>query len=196
MLTRRHFISTGAAMSIFAAHPAFAQEAVEPALPVEPADPLAPTLVTLAGAIPANQIHMDPNTYRLYFSLGGDLAMRYAVGVGRTGLYEPGQFFIGAKKEWPSWTPTPDMIEREPDSYKQWEDGMPGGPENPLGARALYLFVPGRGDTYLRIHGTNSPRTIGTAVSNGCARLTNEYIVDLYDRVPLRAKVFLYNRTT
>ncbi|MEJ6399197.1 L,D-transpeptidase [Yoonia sp. 208BN28-4] len=195
MLTRRHFIATGAFSSILAAHPAFAQEAVEPAPSAEPADPLAPTQVTLAGAIPANQIHMDPNTFRLYFSVGGDQAIRYAVGVGRPGLYEPGAFFVGAKKEWPSWTPTPDMIEREPEKYKQYEDGMPGGPNNPLGARALYLFQPGRGDTYLRIHGTNSPRTIGTAVSNGCARLTNEYIVDLYDRVPLRSNVFLYTRT-
>lgn len=195
MLTRRHFIATGALTSVFAAHPAFAQEAVVPAAAAVPTDPLAPTLVTLAGEIPANEIHMDPNTFRLYFSLGGNQAMRYAVGVGRPGLYEPGAFFVGAKKEWPSWTPTPEMIEREPEHYKQYEDGMPGGPNNPLGARALYLFQPGRGDTYLRIHGTNSPRTIGTAVSNGCARLTNEYIVDLYDRVPLRSKVFLYRRT-
>ena len=195
MLTRRHFIASGAALSVFAAHPAFAQEAIAPAPPIEPADPLAPTQVTLAGPIPANEIHMDPNTYRLYFSIGGDQAIRYAVGVGRPGLYEPGAFFVGAKKEWPSWTPTADMIEREPDHYKQWEDGMPGGINNPLGARALYLFVPGRGDTYLRIHGTNAPRTIGTSVSNGCARLTNEYIVDLYDRVPMQSRVFLYNRT-
>jgi lipoprotein-anchoring transpeptidase ErfK/SrfK len=194
MLTRRHFIATGAAITAFATHPAFAQEAVEPAPVAVPTNPLAPTLVTLAGAIPANEIHMDPNTFRLYFSLGGNQAMRYAVGVGRVGLYEPGSFYVGAKKEWPSWTPTPDMIEREPEHYKQFEDGMPGGPNNPLGARALYLFVPGKGDTYLRIHGTNAPRTIGTAVSNGCARLTNEYIVDLYDRVPLRSKVFLYTR--
>ena len=122
-------------------------------------------------------------------------AVRYGVGVGRAGLEFKGTAVIGAKKEWPSWTPTPDMIEREPEHYKQYEDGMPGGPNNPLGARALYLYQPGRGDTYLRIHGTNSPRTIGSAVSNGCARLTHEYIVDLYDGVPLRSKVFLYNRT-
>jgi lipoprotein-anchoring transpeptidase ErfK/SrfK len=196
MLTRRHFIATGAAITAFGAHPAFAQEAVAPAVeaPVVPADPLAPTLVTLAGALAANEIHMDPNTFRLYLTLGGDQAMRYAVGVGRTGLYEPGSFFVGAKKEWPSWTPTPDMIEREPEHYEQYKDGMEGGPNNPLGARALYLFEPGRGDTYLRIHGTNAPRTIGTAVSNGCARLTNEFVVDLYNRTPLQTKVYLYPR--
>lgn len=194
MLTRRHFISTGAAITAFAAHPAFAQEAAVPAAPVVPADPLAPTFVNLAGEVAPNEIHMDPNTFRLYLTLGGTSAVRYAVGVGRTGLYEPGSFVVGAKKEWPSWTPTPDMIEREPDKYEQYKDGVPGGPDNPLGARALYLFQPGRGDTYLRIHGTNSPRTIGSAVSNGCARLTNEFVVDLYDRTPMQTKVFLYPR--
>jgi len=195
MLTRRHFIATGAAFSGLAAHPAFAVDAQEPAVAVEPvADPLAPTLVTLAGVVAPNEIHMDPNTFRLYLTLGGDQAMRYAVGVGRPGLYEPGTFFVGAKKEWPSWTPTPDMIEREPEKYEQFQDGVPGGPENPLGARALYLFQPGRGDTFLRIHGTNAPRTIGTAVSNGCARLTNEFVKDLYARTPMRTKVYLYPR--
>ncbi len=194
MLTRRHFIATGAAISALASHPAFAQEVAEPVSAGVPADPLAPTLVTLAGPVAANEIHMDPNIFRLYLTLGGDQAMRYAVGVGRPGLYEPGSFFVGAKKEWPSWTPTPDMIERDPDQYEQYKDGVPGGPNNPLGARALYLFQPGRGDTFLRIHGTNAPRTIGTAVSNGCARLTNDFVKDLYARTPMRAKVFLYPR--
>ncbi|MFT4917067.1 MAG: lipoprotein-anchoring transpeptidase ErfK/SrfK [Yoonia sp.] len=196
MLTRRHFIATGAAITAFAAHPAFSQEAEVPApeAPIIPADPLAPTLVTLAGVVPVNEIHMDPNTFRLYLTIGGDQAMRYAVGVGRPGLYEPGSFFVGAKKKWPSWTPTPEMIARDPGSYERFKDGVEGGPNNPLGARALYLFQPGRGDTYLRIHGTNSPRTIGTAVSNGCARLTNEFVVDLYDRTPMQSRVFLYPR--
>lgn len=194
MLTRRHFIATGAAVSALGVHPAFAQDVAAPVEPAAPIDPLAPTPVTLAGVVPANEIHMDPNIFRLYLTLGGNQAIRYAVGVGRPGLYEPGTFFVGAKKEWPSWTPTPEMIERDPDSYEQFKDGVPGGPENPLGARALYLFQPGRGDTFLRIHGTNAPRTIGTAVSNGCARLTNEYIKDLYARTPIRAKVFLYPR--
>ena len=101
-------------------------------------------------------------------------------------------FYVGDKKEWPSWTPTPDMIEREPELYQPYADGMPGGLENPLGARALYLFTPERGDTFLRIHGTNAPATIGTAVSNGCARLVNEQIIDLYNRVPVDTRVVLY----
>ena len=86
------------------------------------------------------------------------------------------------------------MIAREPERFEQFKDGVPGGPDNPLGARALYLFEPGRGDTFLRIHGTNAPETIGSAVSNGCARLTNEYVVDLYDRTPTQTKVYLYPR--
>ncbi len=84
------------------------------------------------------------------------------------------------------------MIEREPELYERHEDGMPGGPTNPLGARALYLFQPGRGDTFLRIHGTHLPGTIGRRVSNGCARLVNDHMIDLYNRVPLDTKVVLY----
>ena len=88
------------------------------------------------------------------------------------------------------------MIKREPEKYAQYaEDGIPGGPGNPLGARAIYLFQEGRGDTFLRIHGTDDPATIGRAVSNGCAGLTNDHIVDLYDRVQLDAPVFLYPKT-
>jgi len=155
-------------------------------------DPMAPRVVPVQFGIPANQIHLDPNRFSLYWSLPDGLAIRYRVGVGRPGLYESGSFFVGAKKEWPSWTPTPDMIERNPTEYAQWSEGMPGGPNNPLGARALYLFEPGRGDTFLRIHGTNLPNTIGTAVSNGCARLVNDHIVDLYNRVEEGAQVYLY----
>jgi lipoprotein-anchoring transpeptidase ErfK/SrfK len=125
------------------------------------------------------------------------MAIRYAVGIARSGLYEPGTYHVGAKKEWPSWTPTPDMVERDPETYGPYaETGMPGGPDNPLGARALYLFTPERGDTFMRIHGTNAPETIGTAVSNGCVRLVNEHVVDLYERVPLDAPVILYPSLT
>ena len=87
------------------------------------------------------------------------------------------------------------MIERNP-KYAEWEDGMPGGPANPLGARALYLFNSRGADTYLRIHGTNQPNTIGTRVSNGCARLTNGYIADLYKRVPKNTIVHLHPMRT
>jgi hypothetical protein len=143
------------------------------------------------GTLP-EELHVYPDDFVLYWTISDGLALRYDVGIGRAGLYEDGEFTVGAKKEWPSWTPTPDMIARDPDRYARWADGMPGGPENPLGARALYLFTPERGDTMLRIHGTNAPETIGTAVSNGCVRLVNDDIIDLYERVPMHAKVVLH----
>lgn len=153
-----------------------------------------PVEVPIRPEIGANEIHVMPDAFMLYWTQPGGRAIRYMVGIGRPGLYESGEFFVGAKKEWPSWTPTQAMMERNP-AYREWEDGMPGGPQNPLGARALYLFEPGRGDTFLRIHGTNAPGTIGTAVSNGCARLVNDQAVDLYNRVPMRSRVVLHAQT-
>ena len=86
------------------------------------------------------EIHVDPGQYGLYWTLPKNTAIRYSVGIGRTDLYEAGEFYVGARKVWPSWTPTPEMIERDPDSYAQFADGMPGGLNNPLGSRGLYLF--------------------------------------------------------
>ena len=151
-----------------------------------------PRYVRLQGEIPAGELHVLPDQFALLWTLPDNRAIRYAVGIGRAGLYESGSFFVGAKKEWPAWTPTPEMIERDPASYERWAEGMPGGPNNPLGARALYLFTPEQGDTFLRIHGTNAPRTIGTRVSNGCARLINSHMIHLYDQVPLQARVVLH----
>ncbi len=151
-----------------------------------------PRIVKMKGDVPAGEIHVDPNTFGLFWTLPDGKALRYTVGVGRGDLYESGSFYIGAKKSWPSWTPTKDMIERNPSAYKKFEDGMPGGPTNPLGARALYLFTPGKGDTFLRIHGTPSPWTIASAVSNGCVRLTNAHIAHLFQQVPLNTKAVLY----
>lgn len=154
-----------------------------------------PQQVPVRDTFPPFEIHVLPKRYALYWILPGATAVRYTVGIGRPGLYHEGEFYVGTKREWPSWTPTPEMIEREPDRYAQFADGMPGGIDNPLGARALYLFQPGVGDTMLRIHGTNDPRTIGRAVSNGCARLVNDQIVDLYDQVPVGTRVVLYSQT-
>lgn len=166
--------------------PAFAQEASEPAV-------MPPRIVTLRDALPAGEVHVAPDHFRLYWTLPEGKAWEYAIRVGRDDLYEAGEFYVGAKKKWPSWTPTPGMIEREPEKYEKYaEDGMEGGPDNPLGARALYLFQDGRGDTFLRIHGTNDVNTIGRAVSNGCAGLTNEHIKLLYKQVPEGARVVLY----
>lgn len=140
----------------------------------------------------AGDIHVTPDDFFLYFMLDRGLAIRYGVGVGRANLYEAGTFTVQHKAEWPRWRPTDAMIRREPGRYARFADGVPGGPENPLGARALYLYDADGHDTYLRIHGTNAPATIGTAVSNGCARLTNEHVIDLYPRVEIGAQVFLY----
>ncbi|EYD73620.1 L,D-transpeptidase [Limimaricola hongkongensis] len=191
MIDRRYFLAAGTALGILGSRAAAQDEGAGPDLP----EKYLPRMVNIPATMNPGEIHVDPNRFALYWTLPEGKAMRYSVGIGRKGLYETGVFRMGAKKEWPSWTPTPDMIEREPEKYKKWEDGMEGGPDNPLGARALYLFD-GPRDTYLRIHGTNAPRTIGTAVSNGCARLVNDHIIDLYPKVPLETKVFLYPRFT
>ena len=125
---------------------------------------------------------------RLYFVQRSGRALRYAVGVGREeALNFRGSAVIGQKATWPRWIPTADMIKRMP-KYAAYAAGMPGGLENPLGARALYLYV-GTRDSYFRIHGTNEPATIGTAVSSGCIRMFNQDAIDLYNRVPLGAPV-------
>lgn len=151
-----------------------------------------PVRVNLRDGFEPGMILVDPNTYALYWTQKNRQALRFIVGVGRGDLYEPGSFTVGAKKEWPSWTPTKEMIARNPGRYGGYAGGMPGGPNNPLGARALYLFDEARGDTFLRIHGTPEPWTIGSAVSNGCVRLVNEHVALLYELVPIGAKVVLY----
>jgi lipoprotein-anchoring transpeptidase ErfK/SrfK len=125
---------------------------------------------------------------RLYWIEPEGRAIRYAVGVGREeGLNFRGAAHVGRKAEWPSWTPTESMMRRLP-HYRAYAGGLPGGIDNPLGARALYLYRDGR-DTHFRLHGTNDPATIGTAVSSGCIRLTNEDVVDLYGRAPIGTPV-------
>ncbi|HEV7602489.1 MAG TPA: L,D-transpeptidase [Bradyrhizobium sp.] len=128
---------------------------------------------------PGTIIIDTPNTY-LYLVMGGGQAMRYGIGVGRDGFTWAGTQSITKKAEWPDWTPPPEMIARQPYLPRQ----MAGGPGNPLGARAMYL-----GGTIYRIHGTNAPGTIGTRVSSGCIRLTNEDVADLYSRVNVGTKV-------
>jgi lipoprotein-anchoring transpeptidase ErfK/SrfK len=121
----------------------------------------------------------------LYVVQGNGRALRYGIGVGRDGFQWQGLLKISRKAEWPDWTPPPEMIERQPYLPRF----MAGGPGNPLGARALYL-----GATVYRIHGTNRPDTIGTAVSSGCFRLVNADVADLYDRVPVGTKVVVRQR--
>lgn len=191
-MKRRQFLQ-GSACGIVLCGAAGARAAIPTTLPdYNMPEELLPREVRIKNELAPYEIHVDPGQYALYWTLPKKMAIRYAVGIGRTNLYESGEFYIGAKKEWPSWTPTPDMIERDPESYARFADGMAGGINNPLGSRGLYLFEPGRGDTFLRIHGTNEPRTIGRRVSNGCARLINDQMIELYDRVPMNTRVVLY----
>jgi lipoprotein-anchoring transpeptidase ErfK/SrfK len=125
-------------------------------------------------------IIIDTPERLLYLVEGGGRALRYGIGVGRPGFTWAGVHSVTSKREWPDWTPPDDMLRRRPDLARHME----GGPENPLGARAMYL-----GSTLYRIHGSNEPWTIGTAVSSGCIRLRNEDVIDLYDRVKVGAKV-------
>ena len=134
-------------------------------------------------------IIVDTSQKYLYYVEGSGQALRYGVAVGQEGLSLKGRAKIGRKAEWPSWTPSPSMIKRKP-HLAQYAAGVPGGPNNPLGARALYLYRGGV-DTRFRVHGTNEPWTIGTAVSNGCIRLTNDDIVDLYERTSEGASVLV-----
>lgn len=132
-------------------------------------------------------IVVDPTSRYAYLVMENGRAMRYGVGVGKEeGFNLTGIASIGRKAAWPRWTPTQDMIRREPDRYGPVAGGLPGGPENPLGPRALYLYR-GNRDTLYRLHGTTEPWTIGTQVSSGCIRFLNQDIIDLYGRVPVGA---------
>lgn len=137
---------------------------------------------------PAGTIVVVPRDRYLYLTVGAGLAHRYGIGVGKAGLAFTGSAIIGRKAKWPSWRPTDNMIRRDPKKYARYAGGVPGGPNNPLGSRALYLYRNGR-DTLYRIHGTTEPWTIGKAVSNGCIRMVNEHVEDLYERVPVGAQV-------
>jgi lipoprotein-anchoring transpeptidase ErfK/SrfK len=137
----------------------------------------------------AGTVVVDTTQRYLYVVEGDGSAMRYGVGVGEAGRTLKGKATIGRKEEWPSWTPTANMMRRKP-RLVQYAGGVSGGPHNPLGARALYLYRNGK-DTMFRLHGTNEPWTIGQAVSSGCVRLTNDDIVDLYDRIPVGTSVMV-----
>lgn len=179
MITRRRLIFSASAAAVAA--PALARTYVIP-------EAHKPHLVVPEIDIPQGEIVVAPSSFCLYWGLGGGQAIRYRVGVARRGLYRSGRFRVGRMVQWPRWTPTANMIRREPEKYRQYADGMPGGPINPLGARALYLYSGGR-DTLMRIHGTPEPWTVGTATSSGCVRLVNDYVLDLYARVEIGTPV-------
>ncbi len=138
----------------------------------------------------AGTIIVDTKAHFLYFVLGNNRAVRYGVGVGRTGFGWAGTVRIGDKQEWPAWRPPPEMIAREAKRGHTLPVYMEGGKGNPLGARALYLYNRG-GDSGYRIHGTSEPWTIGLNVSSGCIRLVDDDVIDLYKRASVGAKVIV-----
>lgn len=145
----------------------------------------APQEVRIRKQFEPGQLLVLPSSYYLYYVTEPRKAMRYGVGVGRAGLEFTGAAVIGAKREWPSWRPTDEMIERSPRTYAKFVGNryiQPGGPSNPLGARALYLFQNGE-DTLYRIHGACEPEYLGQAVSSGCVRLLDHDVIDLHERV-------------
>ena len=148
------------------------------------ASPIPRATVGFPGNYAPGTIYINTAERRLYLVLGNGQALRYGIGVGRDGFRWGGTHRITAKKEWPSWTPPSQMLRRRPDLPRHME----GGVENPLGARAMYL-----GSTLYRIHGSNEPWTIGTNVSSGCIRMTNEDVTDLYNRVSVGTTVVVKN---
>lgn len=209
LLSRRRFLAGAAGLSALAltgCTSTATQTAAEPATPQ-----LDPFYVNMYGALPNEKhpvpavdlrfvdpmyyrrvvpdptgerpgtIYVDTSAYYLYLVREDRQAIRYGVGLGREGFGWSGRGTIQFKREWPTWTPPAEMIAREPE-LEEWRNGQPGGLDNPLGARALYIFQDGR-DTLYRVHGTPEPWTIGSNVSSGCVRLMNQDIIDLYSRV-------------
>ncbi|WP_421726317.1 L,D-transpeptidase [Bauldia sp.] len=188
--------------------------ATTPALP-----PIDPAYVRMYAPIPEERFpipapnlrKIDPSFYRrvvkdptgerpgtlvvntgeraLYLVRDDGTALRYGIGIGRAGFEWSGRAMIAAKRQWPTWTPPAEMIEREPE-LEEWRGGMPPGLENPLGARALYIHEDGV-DTLYRLHGTIEDWSIGRAVSSGCVRLLNQDVIDLYQRVPVNTPILV-----
>jgi lipoprotein-anchoring transpeptidase ErfK/SrfK len=211
MLTKRHFIISAAALfstplSVSSAAAATTNPSkwaswdaqVTPANfdlattnPWGVASRFLPQVVEANAGLKAGDIHVDAVARYLYLVRDDGTAMRYGVAIARGNLYEAGTYTIRRKAKWPTWTPTPAMIKRDPHLYEQHAGGMDGGPSNPLGSRALYLYT-GNRDTYLRIHGSPSPRSIGGRASSGCVRMIMPHIIDLYEQVSKGAIATLY----
>lgn len=151
-------------------------------------------LVAYTGPERPGTIVVDPFSRFLYLVTGPQRALRYGIAVGRAGRGFAGTARIRRKEAWPNWAPTANMIRTQPEEYAAYAAGLPGGPQNPLGARALYLYR-GTRDTFYRIHGTNDVTSIGHATSAGCIRLFNHDAIDLFDRVPLGTRVLVRSQT-
>ena len=148
-----------------------------------------PQTVAFSGYKPG-QVVIDTAARFLYLVESPTTARRYAIAVGREGLEFKGRATVGDKQEWPRWFPTADMQKREPAKYGRYKDGMNGGLSNPLGARAIYLYQ-GKTDTHIRIHGTTQPESIGTNASNGCFRMVNDHVMELYRLMPMGTEVIV-----
>lgn len=149
-----------------------------------------PHLVEANPGLTPGDIHVDAVARYLYHVKGDGTAMRYGVAIARGDLYSPGTYTIRRKSKWPTWTPTSSMIARDPE-YAEFAGGVDGGPTNPLGSRALYLYRGSR-DSYLRIHGSPHPRSIGGRASSGCVRMVMAHINDLYPNVDVGSTAYLY----
>ncbi|AWB48066.1 L,D-transpeptidase [Gemmobacter aquarius] len=165
-------------------------------LPAVPVEKVPPEFQRQTVYYPTDQapgtIIIDTAARHLYLVTGKNMALRYGISVGKAGFEWSGEALITNRKEWPTWTPPPEMIDRKPELEK-WKDGQPGGLENPLGARALYLTTNGIDYGY-RIHGTPEWFSIGRNASSGCIRMINQDVIDLYARVQDGAKVIVLNR--
>jgi lipoprotein-anchoring transpeptidase ErfK/SrfK len=174
--------------------PRLAQQGVDPEFPVPKTDlsKIKPEfrrqVVDYNGPEHPGTIIVNADNRHLYYVLEGRTALRYGVGVGREGFEWAGRAKIARKAKWPSWHPPADMVARDPKAAP-WANGMPGGPQNPLGARALYLYDENGRDTLYRIHGTNDPSSIGKAMSSGCIRMLNEDVEELFLRAPVGTPV-------
>lgn len=198
-MLRRNLLTLGLALPLLAAPGMTLAQAAPPAKAATAAktataavDPYAPVEVPIREGFEVGSIVVVSDDYFLYHVIAPGRAIRYGVAVGSAELVWRGRALVGRKTEWPSWTPTPDMIKRKPEQYAKYKDGMPGGPKNPLGARALYLHTESGNDTAIRIHGTTDPGSIGKSVSNGCIRMRNEAVMDLFDDVPIGTPVYVY----
>jgi lipoprotein-anchoring transpeptidase ErfK/SrfK len=189
---RRKFLALGGASAALSlALPAVAEEP----FPVYRSDQHAVDFrfrrrdVAYKSDYPPGTIVVDPDKRLLYLVKDARNATRFGVGVGKQGFEWSGSATIARKAKWPMWTPTPDQLKRYP-HWKKWSGGFPGGPGNPLGARALYLYQNGQ-DTLYRIHGTVEPASIGRRVSSGCVRMINADVIELYERVPIGTRVIV-----
>jgi lipoprotein-anchoring transpeptidase ErfK/SrfK len=195
-LTRREVLAASAAgFAAAIVPPALAAETGDDPYPLPPFDyrklPEAyrPTIMIYKGKQRPGTVIVDTAARQLYLVVSDGNCIRWGCAVGRDGFRWAGISDVGRKVIWPKWTPPKEMIERSPEKAK-WKNGMPGGPENPLGSRALYLFQNGN-DTLYRIHGTAEPMSIGKNASSGCIRMVNQDAVQLYRRVPVGSKVIV-----